>query len=115
MPAPDKHTLQQTANDLCQYLRLCCAGREQAHTVRFLSRELQAPERLVRAAGALLARTTGRVGSSTSSPAGLWWIENGEEAQEAEQQLMTRIEDLSKRAKALRNAWPQLGQLRLTA
>ena len=89
---------------LADYLARWCRGRSNAVQVPDLARNLGLAQRLVRKLAAEIATETGRVGSATQAPAGLFWCITRQEFIDAERSLMTRVEDLSRRAAAVRKA-----------
>ena len=98
---------------LALYLSHHCRGRDAALRVPDLARALGWPPRRTQKVIYALRLDNGRVGSTCTVPAGIYWILCEEEAREVAAELDSRIRHISRSKTAIARAWPGVGQTRL--
>lgn len=98
---------------LALYLSLHCRGRENAKKVPDLAAALGWRPRYCQHVVHALRLENGRVGSTCSKPAGVYWILTEAEAREVVAELESRIRHISRSKTALLRRWPAVGQARL--
>lgn len=98
---------------LALYLSHHCRGRDAALKVPALAAALGWRPRYCQQVVYALRLENGRVGSTCSKPAGVYWILTEAEAREVVAELESRIRHISRSKTALLRRWPAVGQARL--